>query len=171
MALAHPLMHERLMINNFVLHDGEGVLKVGLNMLEGEILYRKGQFEEAYECLERAVEASDNLVYDEPWGWMVPPRHALGALLLEQGHVLEAYRVYQKDLDVHANNLWSLSGQLLCLQADSCLVPNQVEVEKDVQKRLEFASQRSDQPVLASCFCARKAGAAPVACCSERASL
>ena len=31
-----------------------------------------------------AAELSDNLVYDEPWGWMQPPAHALGALMLEQ---------------------------------------------------------------------------------------
>lgn len=31
-----------------------------------------------------AVARSAGLVYDEPWGWMQPPLHALGALLLEQ---------------------------------------------------------------------------------------
>jgi hypothetical protein len=41
-------------------------------------------FSQSYEHLEHAVSLSDNLVYDEPWGWMQPPAHALGALLLEQ---------------------------------------------------------------------------------------
>ena len=36
-----------------------------------------------------------SLVYDEPWGWMVPTRHALGALLLEQGHIEEATDVFR----------------------------------------------------------------------------
>ena len=31
-----------------------------------------------------AADLSDSLVYDEPWGWMQPPCHALGALNLEQ---------------------------------------------------------------------------------------
>ena len=31
-----------------------------------------------------AATMSDELVYDEPWGWMQPPLHALGALSLEQ---------------------------------------------------------------------------------------
>lgn len=35
------------------------------------------------------------LAYDEPWGWMVPSRHALGALLLEQDHVEEATQVFR----------------------------------------------------------------------------
>lgn len=36
-----------------------------------------------------------DLIYDEPWGWMVPAEHALGALLLEQGHVEEATEVFR----------------------------------------------------------------------------
>lgn len=36
------------------------------------------------------------LVYDEPWGWMVPAEHALGALLLEHGHVEEATSVFRR---------------------------------------------------------------------------
>ncbi len=43
-----------------------------------------GNYAAAYVWLEEAVKLSDALVYDEPWGWMQPPRHALGALLLEQ---------------------------------------------------------------------------------------
>ena len=33
--------------------------------------------------LREAIELDDDLNYDEPWGWMQPTRHALGALLLE----------------------------------------------------------------------------------------
>ena len=53
-------------------------------MLEGEIAYREGRYEECFCLLRSAVALSDALVYDEPWGWMQPVRHALGALLLEQ---------------------------------------------------------------------------------------
>ena len=31
----------------------------------------------------RAVDLYDNLIYSEPWSWMLPPRHALGALKRE----------------------------------------------------------------------------------------
>ena len=69
-----------------VLHNNtcSNLLAVALAMLEGEIAYRGGRFDTAFARLEDAVELSDKLVYDEPWGWMQPPRHALGALLLEQ---------------------------------------------------------------------------------------
>lgn len=41
---------------------------------------------------------------------MQPPRHALGALLLEQGQFEEAEEVYLRDLKVYPNNIWSLTG-------------------------------------------------------------
>ena len=31
-----------------------------------------------------AVALDERLNYDEPWGWMMPVRHSLGAVLLEQ---------------------------------------------------------------------------------------
>ena len=67
-------------------------------MLDGELEYREGNVDEAFAHLRRAVELDDTLPYDEPWGWMQPTRHALGALLLEQGRVAEAEAVYRADL-------------------------------------------------------------------------
>jgi hypothetical protein len=46
----------------------------------------------------RRYRAEDDLPYDEPWGWMQPIRHALGALLVEQGRAAEAEAVYREDL-------------------------------------------------------------------------
>ena len=55
---------------------------------------------------------------------MQPPRHALGALLLEQGHLAEAEAVYRSDLGYdgklarayqHPDNVWSLHGLHECL--------------------------------------------------------
>ena len=55
---------------------------------------------------------------------MRPTRHALGALLLEQGPVAEAEAVYRSDLGLdgklsracqHPDNLWSLHGLHECL--------------------------------------------------------
>ena len=84
----------RYLFNNTCLD----ILAVAAEMLDGEIAYRSGDFDEAFAHLRRAVELDDNLPYDEPWGWMQPARHALGALLLEQGRVQEAEAVYRADL-------------------------------------------------------------------------
>lgn len=64
----------------------------------------------------------DALAYDEPWGWMTPARHALGALLADQGKHEEAVEVYRADLFSgeppdqlparHPNNPWALRGLL-----------------------------------------------------------
>ena len=93
-------------------------------MIAGEIAYREGNVESAFKHLREAVNRDDALNYDEPWGWMQPTRHALGALLLEQGQVEEAEAVYRADLGLdatlsracqHPGNVWSLHGLHECL--------------------------------------------------------
>jgi tetratricopeptide (TPR) repeat protein len=79
------------------------LLAVAAEMLSGEIAYRKGGHEAAFAHLRAAVALDDGLPYDEPWGWMQPARHALGALLLEQGHAREAAEVYGADLGMIAD--------------------------------------------------------------------
>ena len=100
------------------------LLGVADAMLNGELEYRKGNYDIAFAHLRRSVELSDGLLYDEPWGWMQPARHALGALLLEQGRIEEAEAVYRSDLGLdgrlsracqHPDNLWSLHGLHECL--------------------------------------------------------
>ena len=84
----------RYLFNNTCLD----ILAVAAEMLDGEVAYRRGDLEKAFGHLRRSVRLDDSLPYDEPWGWMQPTRHALGALLLEQGRVEEAEAVYRADL-------------------------------------------------------------------------
>ena len=93
------------------------VLQVAKAMLDGELEYRKGNYEKAFEHLRTSIERDDNLTYAEPWPWMQPTRHAYAALLLEQGRVEEATQAYADDLGLsptlpraraHPNNLWAL---------------------------------------------------------------
>jgi tetratricopeptide (TPR) repeat protein len=79
----------RRFFNNWA-HD---VLAVGATMLDGELEYHRGNHELAYEHLRDCVRRDDNLQYIEPWAWMHPPRHALAALLMEQGHYDEAEQI------------------------------------------------------------------------------
>lgn len=138
-------------------------LAVAEAMLEGEIEYRKGNHDRAYQRLRDAVVIEDALPYDEPWGWMQPTRHALGALLLEQGHVEEAETVYREDLglggqltraQIHPDNVWSLRGLNDCLAARGAA--DSVEGRLIAQK-LMLAEARADGRVGASCFCAQAA--------------
>jgi tetratricopeptide (TPR) repeat protein len=74
------------------------LLAIAELMLDGEIAYRRGEHDAAFAALRAAIHLEDDLPYDEPWGWMQPIRHALGALLLEQGRAAEAEAVYREDL-------------------------------------------------------------------------
>ena len=146
--------------NNLVID----LLAVAEAMLEGELEYRKRNFDTAFGHLRRAVDLDDNLPYDEPWGWMQPTRHALGALLIEQGHYEEAEAVYRADLGLdgtlsracqHPDNVWSLHG------LHECLVRRGEKVESAIIKqRLDLAVARCEVPVKASCYCRQSAMAA-----------
>jgi tetratricopeptide (TPR) repeat protein len=137
------------------------LLDVAEEMLTGELEYRRGNYDTGFAHLRRAVELDDALPYDEPWGWMQPTRHALGALLLEQGRLAEAEAVYRSDLGFdhklsracqHPENVWSLHG------LHECLMRRGETVEAPLIKaRLDLAAARAEVPVRASCLCRREA--------------
>jgi tetratricopeptide (TPR) repeat protein len=139
----------------------QDLLGVAEEMLQGELEYRRGNVEKGFAHLRRAVELDDALPYDEPWGWMQPTRHALGALLLEQDHVEEAEAVYRSDLGYdgklsracqHPENVWSLHG------LHECLTRRGDKVETPLIKaRLDLALARAEVPIRASCLCRREA--------------
>jgi tetratricopeptide (TPR) repeat protein len=147
----------RYLFNNTCLD----ILAIASEMMKGEIAYRKRRHMQAFAHLRRSVELDDNLPYDEPWGWMQPTRHALGALLLEQGKVAEAEAVYRADLGLdatlrracqHPNNVWSLHGFHECL-----MKLGKKSEAVIIKKALDIAVARADVPVKASCFCRLKA--------------
>eukprot|EP00051_Salpingoeca_urceolata_P025182 m.447229 g.447229 ORF g.447229 m.447229 type:complete len:550 (-) comp20315_c0_seq2:137-1786(-) len=128
-----------------------GILDVATCVLDGEIDYRKGNYEAAFDHLREAVRRDTNLHYDEPWGWMMSTRHPLGALLLEQGQAKEACQVFQADLEQFPNNLWALGG----LSKAQAQLGNADKAE-ELAARAKEASARADVPVHAACFCASR---------------
>ena len=151
---------ERKVFNN----ESRDMLRVGEAMLAGEVEYRRGNFDQAFADLRRCVDLYDQLNYSEPWVWMQPPRHALGALLLEQGHVDEAAAVYRADLGLddtlvrpsqHPGNVWALHGYLEC-----CERLGQDAEAKDIAAQLVESLKHADVDVSSSCFCRQE-----VDCC------
>ncbi len=139
------------------------LLDVAEHMLDGELEYRKGNYDTAFDHLKKAIELEDALPYDEPWGWIQPVRHALGALTLEQGRLDMAEQAYREDLGlagdlpracIHPDNIWSLKGLDECLQRSGA---GDTAEAKLIRQRLELAAARSDLPVGASCHCAQAA--------------
>ena len=153
----HParaaVQETRYMFNN----PAENVLVIADHMAKGELAYKSGRIDEGLDRLRDAVIASDGLLYDEPWGWMQPPRHALAALLLDQGRHAEAEAIYRADLGLddtlpravqHPRNVWSLHG------LDECLGARGETVERPhVQALLSQALARSEVAVRSSCYC------------------
>ncbi len=92
---------------------------------------------------------------------MQPTRHALGALLLEQGQLEEAEAIYRADLGFdgklsrscqHPDNVWSLHGlhESLTRQGGKVEAPL-------IKARLDLALARAEVPIRASCLCRREA--------------
>lgn len=156
-----PAVSKRRRVHNNTVLD---LLDIAEEMMDGELEYRKGHFDVAFDHLRRSVELDDALPYDEPWGWMQPARHALGALLMEQGHFEEAEAVYRADLGLdatlsracqHPKNLWSLHGLHECLRRRG-----EVVEALHIEQQLDQAAARAEVAIHSSCFCRRTRDAA-----------
>lgn len=112
-------------------------LGVGEKMLDGELEYHKGNYTLAFEHLRESVRRNDNLEYSEPWAWMHPPRHALAALLMEQGHYVEAEDIYLTDLGLN----------------DSLQRRGAVDELPEYEKLLAQAMDKADVEITSSCLC------------------
>jgi hypothetical protein len=164
-AAAGRVPETRMLFNNTC----ADILAIASAMLDGELEYRKGAYDAAFAALARSVELDDSLPYDEPWGWMQPTRHALGALLLEQGRVAEAEAVYRADLGLdgtlprplqHPGNVWALHGLHECLVRLGRTGEAQL-----VAQQLKVAAALADVPVTSSCFCRLQTSAPAGGCC------
>ena len=152
-AAAGRVPESRTLFNNTCLD----ILRIAEAMLDGELEYRRGNYEAAFARLRRSIELDDGLPYDEPWGWMQPTRHAYGALLLEQGLVAEAEAVYRADLGLddtltracqHPGNVWSLHGYHECLTR-----LGKTEQAGIIKQQLKIAAAYADVPISSSCYC------------------
>ena len=143
----------RMLFNNTCVD----ILTIASSMLDGELEYRRGNFDKAFGYLQQSIGLCDSLPYDEPWGWMQPPRHAYGALLLQQKHVEDASTVYSADLGLddtlprahrHPKNVWALHGYHECL-----VKLGRIAEARLVNETLTLAAADADFPVVSSCFC------------------
>jgi hypothetical protein len=106
-------------------------------------------------CSVQPFKFTFHLVADEPWGKMQPIRHALGGLLLEQGHVEEAEQVFREDLKFHPRNPWALVGLISALktsQGACCGKLNEID-RLEEQLREQRAIEMADFQVRVACAC------------------
>jgi tetratricopeptide (TPR) repeat protein len=127
------------------------VLRVAREMMAGEIAFKSGEFDAAFKHLRAAVEAEDSMPYSEPNPWLMPTRHALGALLLQQGESVEAEKCYREDLAQYPGNGWSLHGLAECLERRGA-----DDEATAVRQRFDKAWANATITIKASCFCRTK---------------
>ena len=139
--MADPLLDGPLLSKNTT----KTVLSAAPEVLAGEIAAARGQFDQAITHLEKAVRLEDALVYTEPLEFHLPPRLALGAILLKSGRADEAETVYWEDLRRNRNNGWALYGLQQALRA-------QKKDERVIAARFEQAWARADVKLSASRF-------------------
>jgi tetratricopeptide (TPR) repeat protein len=126
-----------------------GILAVATPMLAGEILVREGKIEEGLAQLREAVKAEDVLKYDEPPGWILPVRHALGAALMQRGRFTEAEQVYRDDLRRLPDNGWSLFGLARSLRLQK---KNDAEAAA-LEGKFKQIWAKADLELNSSCLC------------------
>ncbi|WP_172295180.1 M48 family metallopeptidase [Pseudoruegeria sp. HB172150] len=150
---------ERMLFQN----KARDVLAVAREMMLGEIAFKSGNTDKGLAHLREAVRLDDGLMYEEPWAWPQPARHALGALLIEAGKWEEAETVYRADLGLdptlprplqNPQNIWALHGLHECLQRRG----ESVEI-LHIRQQLARAQARAEVPVRASCYCRSKRAA------------
>jgi tetratricopeptide (TPR) repeat protein len=116
-------------------------------VLAGEIAAARGEYDLAISQLDRAVRLEDSLVYTEPSEFHLPPRLALGAVLLQAGRAAEAETVYWEDLRRNRENGWALFGLLQALRAQ-----NKSADAALTESRFKAAWSRADVTLTASRF-------------------
>lgn len=121
------------------------VLAIAPEVLAGEVAAARKQFDRAIAHLARAVRLEDGLVYTEPAEWHYPPRHALGAVLLQARRPAEAETVYWEDLRRNPENGWALFGLALALRAQG-----KTDTAAAIEGRFRKAWARADVTLSAS---------------------
>jgi tetratricopeptide (TPR) repeat protein len=120
-------------------------LQIASRIVRGELAARAGRKAEAIQVLTEAVTIEDGIPYSEPPVWHQPPRHVLGAVLLENGRAPEAEAVYRQDLKRFRENGWSLFGLWRSLEAQG-----RTEEARLVRARFEKAWARADVTLTSS---------------------
>jgi tetratricopeptide (TPR) repeat protein len=130
------------------LNPASNLFGVATRVLAGEIAAADARPADAIRALSEAAEAEDALAYDEPYDWMIPARHALGAVLLREQRWRDAERVYREDLERYPENGWSLWGLARALREQG-----RREESAEMLARFERAWAHADITLATSCLC------------------
>ena len=117
-------------------------------VLEGELEYKAGNTDRGLDLLKQACEAEERIIYAEPVPWMMPARHAYGALLVASGRYDEAEKVFLRDLEVYPANGWALLGLRDALRGQ-----DRDDEAMQMDRAFRRAWKSADVMPPASCYC------------------
>ncbi|MEI6948305.1 hypothetical protein V9K67_14000 [Paraflavisolibacter sp. H34] len=109
---------------------------VAEKLLEGFIALKEGRRDSAIAAWEKASRVEENMVYMEPRDWLVSPKQFLGTAYLEAGQWAKAEEIFRSDLQMNAQNAWSLQGLLKALEQQG-----DKQDQKEVKKLREKLSK------------------------------
>ncbi len=124
------------------------VLAIAEHQLAGEILNRRGDVDGAVRELREGARLEDTLRYNESPDWLLPVRHALGAVLVRAKRWSEAEAAYREDLARNPENGWSLWGLARALRAQE-----RIAEAGAVEARFRRAWKRADVSLESTCYC------------------
>ena len=107
----------------FNLNPAANMLAVADNVLDARIAAAKGETDASIAAWQKAVEAEDQISYNEPPDWFYPTRESLGAALVRAKRYEEADLAFREDLERNPNNGRSLWGRWQALRASDGDVP------------------------------------------------
>jgi tetratricopeptide (TPR) repeat protein len=91
-------------------NDAAALAAVARPYLDGRMAMMAGDNTAAITLLRQAVAAEDALTYDEPPGWYLPSRNALGVALVRAGDFVAAEQVFRDELVLHPESGRALFG-------------------------------------------------------------
>ena len=91
-------------------NNAAALVAVARPYLDGRLALMAGDDAAATSFLRQAVAAEDALTYDEPPGWYLPSRNALGVALVRAGDFAAAEQVFRDELALHPESGRALFG-------------------------------------------------------------
>ena len=120
-------------------NDAAGLMAVARPYLDGRLAMMAGDNTGAITLLREATTAEDLLAYDEPPGWYLPSRDALGTALIRAGDFSAAEQVFREELAAHPESGRALSGLRAALVAQG-----RTKEAAAVDKRFKQAWRQAD---------------------------
>lgn len=128
-------------------------LKVGEELLTGEIALARGDRPGAIAAMRMAAASEAKVNYAEPPDWDLPVREWLGRALMIDGKFGEAEKAYREEIDRNRRN-----GRALFGLAEALARQGKSSSAVLVRKEFEEAWRGSDFPLTADLFSIKKAG-------------